>query len=394
MITPEELLVLLNDLESDKVERTVSVNNTDKFSEAVCAFANNFSGDRKPGFLVVGANDNGDIAGIEITDNLLLRLANLRSDGNILPLPLITVEKIVLAGGNVAVVQVNPSDFPPVRYKGRAYIRVGPRRGIATEQEERVLSERRSSLSGSFDTSVVTDATLNELSLSIFQSYRQLVIAPEIIAENHRSPEEQLASLRFYHLGRQLATVSGILLFAINPRYFLPGAYIQYLRFPNQTMTDLPDDQREISGDLQSVLRELDLQVNVNIQNTLQSKTALSETLSSTYPVVAVRELLLNAVMHRDYQSFTPIKFSWFQDRIEILSPGGLYGEVTEQNLTTINSYRNPIIAETMKNLGYVNRFGYGIQRAEAELKRNGNPPVEFDIDTHYFLCIIRRSIG
>ncbi len=79
------------------------------------------------------------------------------------------------------------------------------------------------------------------------------------------------------------------------------------------------------------------------------------------YPEVAVREILLNAVLHRDYQSHTPVRFYWFSDRIEIQSPGGLYGEVTKDSLTRRNSYRNPVIAEAMKSLGYVNRFGYGI---------------------------------
>ena len=97
------------------------------------------------------------------------------------------------------------------------------------------------------------------------------------------------------------------------------------------------------------------------------------------YPEWAAREILHNAVMHRDYQSNTRVRFYWFADCIEIQSPGGLYGEVTPETITRVNSYRNPVIAEAMKALGYVNRFGYGIQQAEAELKLNGNPPLAFD---------------
>ncbi len=393
IINQDELQKLLLDLESDRVERTVSTNNTDKFSEAVCAFSNDFPNNRLPGYLIVGVSDDGQISGIEITDNILLRLSYLWSDGNILPLPTITAQKINLAQGSVAVVEVQPSNFPPVRYKGRTYIRVGPRKAIASEQQERVLSERRVSLIGTFDTMALPRAFLTELSITLFQAYRQIVIAAEIIAQNHRSIEEQLASLRFYHLSQSLATVSGILLFGINPRFFLPGAYIQYLAFPNQTLTDEPIDQREISGDLLSILRELDLQIRTNNQASLQRVSTLQEKLVFDYPEVAIRELLVNAILHRDYQSFTPIRFYWFSDRIEIQSPGGLYGEVTSESMLTRNSYRNPVIAEAMKALGYVNRFGYGIQRAQAELERNGHPPAEFSIDPNIVLCIIRKRI-
>jgi ATP-dependent DNA helicase RecG len=95
--------------------------------------------------------------------------------------------------------------------------------------------------------------------------------------------------------------------------------------------------------------------------------------------------------MHRNYQSNTPVRFYWYTDRVEIQSPGGLYGEVTPETLTTTSSYRNPVIAECMKSLGFVNRFGYGIQRAISLLEQNGNPSPEFKIDDKVFLVTIRK---
>lgn len=68
-----------------------------------------------------------------------------------------------------------------------------------------------------------------------------------------------------------------------------------------------------------------------------------------------------------------------------------MYGEATRENFPNLNSYRNPIIAEAMKSLGYVNRFGYGALRAQALLERNGNPPAEFEFDDHAALVKIRR---
>jgi predicted HTH transcriptional regulator len=81
----------------------------------------------------------------------------------------------------------------------------------------------------------------------------------------------------------------------------------------------------------------------------------------------------MNAIMHRDYESNAPVKFYQFTDRIEIVNPGGLYGNARPENFPNVNDYRNPVIAEAMKVLGYVNRFNRGIARVKVELKENGN---------------------
>jgi ATP-dependent DNA helicase RecG len=84
MITETELIALLADLESFRVERTVSIRDTAKFSEAVCAFANDMHGSRLPGFLLIGADDQTGVpCGLTVTDELLRNLAGLTADGNI-----------------------------------------------------------------------------------------------------------------------------------------------------------------------------------------------------------------------------------------------------------------------------------------------------------------------
>ena len=391
--THDEIEKLLVIGESDHIEFTESTTDTDKFSQAVCAFANDFPNHKQAGYLLIGVKNNAQLCGLTITDAILVNLAGLKSNGNIQPLPALTVEKLSFSTGDIAVVKVMPSDLPPVRYKGQIWIRTGPRKSIANEQEERMLTERRIARAHTFDVSSIPEATIDDISLNLFDSYRRQVIASEVIEANHRSLEEQLAALRLYDSKNHTLNVSGILLFGKNPRFFLPGAYIQYLKLPTQNLTDAPpEDQAEISGDLMSVLRELDLRIKSTIRHTLEKTSVLSEKMMSDYPEVAIRELIMNAIVHRNYQSNTPIHFYWFSDRIEIQSPGGLYGEVTRETLTSRNSYRNPVIAEAMKGLGYVNRYGYGIQLAKEALKKNGNPDLEFSLtDDKVFLVIIRQ---
>src|SRR5690606_18998673 len=141
-LSDDTLLSLLHDLESDRVERkeTFKGDVPKKARQAVCAFANDLSVHDAPGVLFIGARDNGTSSGIEISDRLLLALSDMKTDGNILPLPVLSVEKRILDDAAFAVVTVQPSDMPPVKYDGRIWIRTGPRRAIANAQEERILT--------------------------------------------------------------------------------------------------------------------------------------------------------------------------------------------------------------------------------------------------------------
>ena len=112
------------------------------------------------------------------------------------------------------------------------------------------------------------------------------------------------------------------------------------------------------------------------------------------YPLAALQQLIRNAVMHRNYDGTNaPVRVYWFEDRIEIHSPGGPYGQVNRGNFGQpyASDYRNPHLAEAMKNLGFVQRFGVGIATAQNELNRNGNPPAEFDVQPASVLAVVRR---
>ena len=100
--------------------------------------------------------------------------------------------------------------------------------------------------------------------------------------------------------------------------------------------------------------------------------------------------------MHRTYEStYSPVRVFWFSDRIEIHSPGGPFGSVTRDNFAQpgIVDYRNPNIAEAMKNLGYVQRFGSGIPIAIDELHKNGSPPPDFIVENTHVLVTVKKII-
>lgn len=394
-VNDQELQSLLRDIESDRVERKSSLSDTDKICEAICAFANDLPDHRSPGIVFVGVKNDGSCAHLPITDQLLQNLASMRSDGRITPFPSMTVEKRTLDDCEIAVVKVQPSDAPPVRFKGRTWIRVGPRRDIATPEEERRLSEKRRARDLPFDLWPVPSASLADIDLDLFRRvYLPSSLAPEILEQNSRSPEHQLAAMRFISVEAEPhPTILGILVCGTEPRQFVPGNYIQFLRIDGTELTDPIKDQKEIDGSLPELLRSFDetLQAHISVASDFTSSPV--EVRRPNFPVVALQQLTRNAVMHRTYEGTNaPVRFTWFTDRIEIQNPGGPFGQVNRQNFGQpgITDYRNPHLAEAMKNLGYVQRFGVGIAMARQELASNGNPPPEFVVEDAHVLVIIR----
>lgn len=399
-LTDEELLDLLNDTESDRAERKESFKGdiAKKARQAVCAFANDFPGYNKPGVLFIGANDQGDSCDLEITDQLLLTLADMKTDGNILPLPVLSVEKRILKKSAMAVVTVMPSDMPPVKYEGRIWICTGPRRSLANAQEERILNEKRRYKNLPFDIYPIPSAKVSDLSRVIFENeYLPQAFAQDILDENGRSYEERLASCRMI-VGPDDATptVIGLLAVGKQPQDFLPGAYIQFLRIDGIELADPVIDEEEIRGGLVEMIRRTEEKLKSHNRAAVDIISAPTHQISAPYPQSALQQILYNAVLHRTYESTNaPIRVYWFNDRIEINSPGGPYGNVTVENFGKpgITDYRNPNIADVLKTFGFIQAFGRGIATARRAMQENGNSALTFETNQSVVVCVLRGKL-
>ena len=353
MISKEEILELLKSTETYRVEKTVSTTNMDKFCEAICAFSNDLPNAKQKGYLFIGADDNGNISGLKVDDALLKKIAAIRSDGNILPLPVMTVERVEFPEGDLLVAEVTPSLLPPVRYRGRVFIRIGPRRDIASEAEERMLIERRTAYMATYDASPCIGATLEDLHLDHIKSvYLPSVVGKEVFESDQRDIKSQMASVRLYDRTHDCPTNAAIILFGKNPRYFMPGAYVQFVRFAGKSIGGDVLNEKRFAGPLFQLLPELETFVdNAIITQRPVAASLFREKTIINYPNNALRELMMNACMHRDYQSNMPIRLYQFDNHIEIMNAGGLYGEARPENFPLVNDYRNPIIAEGMKEM-------------------------------------------
>jgi ATP-dependent DNA helicase RecG len=401
MLSDDQLLALLTDLESDRVERkeTFKGDAPDKVRQAVCAFANDLPGRGQPGVVFIGARDrDGSASGLVVTDELLRQLADIRSDGNILPLPTMTVERRRLGEADFAVIIVTPCDAPPVKYGGRIWIRTGPRRDIASAQDERILAEKRRHRDLPFDLQPVSFARLDDLNRTFFESeYLPGAFSSDILDTNGRTFEQRLSACRMVVAADQpTPTVLGAIVLSDRPRDLVPCSYVQFLRIDGDSLADPIMDEASIDGRLGEIIARLDEKMKAHISTRVDLTTSDKEQRISDYPLAALQQLTRNAIMHRTYENTSaPVRVTWFSDRIEIQSPGGPYGVVNTTNFGQpgVTDYRNPHIAEALKVMGYAQRFGVGIETARRLLQRNGNPGPEFVTSANHVLVTLRKVV-
>ena len=270
---------------------------------------------------------------------------------------------------------------------------IGLRKIIVAESEEKVLTERRLSNVRTFDAKPCLGTSLQDLDISLIKKeFLSKAVAEDILAEDKRSIEEQLASLGFFDLRYNCPTIGAIILFGNNPERFVHGSYIQYVRFKGKDRAGDIIHEFKFDGNLCKSLPKIDtfIETSVSIKRPIPV-SVLREEIVSQYPYWATRELLMNAIMHRDYDSNAPIQFYEYDDRIEIQNPGGLYGKVSPINFPNVSDYRNPFIAEAMKVLGYVNRFSRGVYRVQKELQENGNGEAMFDFSLHTAFRVVEN---
>lgn len=396
-ISDSDLVALLLEGESHRVERKESLEGGSKnaIAEAICAFANDLSGEGEPGVIFVGVKDDADEpSGFTPDERALQTLMGMKTDGRITPPPSIFVESRTVADIPMATVTVLPSPSPPVRYNGRIHVRTGNRRGVATAQDEGILNERRRHSDRFYEAHPLRGVGLETLNLRFFQEeYLPSAFPQDVLAENSRTVEQQLASTGMIVSDEDpTPTVLGMMVLGRNPLDYLPQFYIQFLRIDGTEIPDPIIDEARITGRLTDILKEADEKLRASINVSIDITSADKEIRRASYPLAALQELTRNAVMHKEYEtSNAPIRVTWYNDRIEIQNPGGPYGQVNRDNFGKgMTDYRNPRLADVMRGLGFVQRFGVGIGTARRELEKAGHPDLKFVVDDRHIAAIVR----
>jgi ATP-dependent DNA helicase RecG len=170
---------------------------------------------------------------------------------------------------------------------------------------------------------------------------------------------------------------------------------VQFFRVQGQLLSDPILDEQLIEGPLLDVARRLDEKMQAHNRVAVDFTSAPVERRHIWYPDIALVQITRNALLHRSYErTNAPTRVSWYDDRIEIMSPGGPFGAVTLENFGQpgVTDYRNPNLAEAMRVLGLVQKFGAGIAMTRTALHKNGNSEPEFSVSATHVLVTVRSS--
>ena len=248
-----------------------------------------------------------------------------------------------------------------------------------------------------FDAQPVPGAQLGDLLVGRFNDeYLPAAVDPDVLAANDRTIEERLAAAKMIlSAADPVPTVAGILALSRRPVDHLPGAYVQFLRIGGTEWGGDVQDEARCEGPIGDQIRRLDDKLIGHNRVAVDFTSGPVEIRRPTYPLRALQQLARNAVMHRAYEGTNaPVRVYWFDDRVEIMSPGGPYGVVTVETFGRPDAvdYRNPIVAEAMRVLGLVQRYGVGIATARRALRDNAQPEPEFEVRAELVRCTVRAG--
>ncbi|MCD8323953.1 MAG: putative DNA binding domain-containing protein [Clostridiales bacterium] len=187
----------------------------------------------------------------------------------------------------------------------------------------------------------------------------------------------------------QNMTISAVLLFGLYPQAYFPQLCITAIVVPGTEIGEIGEkgerflDNQRIEGNIPALLNEAIRFVNKNMKRkTIVNPYTGSREDRTEYPIPAVREAILNALVHRDYSIHTegmPVQIVMYEDRMEIRNPGGIYGRIRVDQLGKVQpDTRNPVLALGLEMLDITENRYSGIPTIQREMKNYGLKPAEF----------------
>lgn len=334
----------------------------EQVAQTITAMANMRAG----GTLLIGIEgDAGAVQGV--SDNAAALDRALEAVLRVQPRLIVPMPQAVTLDAKTVIAVTIPSGLPNVYAVDGRYLRRDGAYNVPLDPRElrRLLMERGEI---TFETEIARGATRDDIDWNKAKAYALRVGAPDV---------ESLLVKRGCGVrvdGQLLPTHAGILLFGVDVAAHVRGAEITAVRFAGDTMSD-SFNRQDISGTLPDQIRQAEMFLRDYLRKGVTLNDSMARTESYEYPLEAVRELLVNAVAHRDYSiAGDGIRLYLFKDHLELTSPGLLPGPVTVSNIKDERFSRNPAIVQVLADLGFIERLGYGIDRV-LELMRSQHLP-------------------
>jgi len=364
-ITEEDLQRLVEQGEGQQLEFKRSLAELETAARTVTAFANTDGG-----VLIFGVRDSGEIVGVDMGKTTKERIVN-QITGITDPVVYPSVQLMTLEGFQLIVLQVEPSENRPHLVKGRAYKRVGASDvQLSRDEYGRLLLTRAVA---AFDRQPVIEASYDDLNEERIRWYlRQRAEKRGIALPDTPLPELLVGMDALIQKDRQfIPTRAGLLCFGTNPQALIPHSQVRVARFKG-TSTSHFIDRADLDGTLPEMIDAAEQFIRRNTR--LAAKIVGFRRREVTeYPFEAIREAICNAVCHRDYRiAGATIRIMVFDDRVEVNSPGGLPPGVTLANIERKHVLRNPLIANYLYDIFYIEKWGTGIARMRRAMREYG----------------------
>ena len=397
-----ELLEIIHNGENSGVEFKRDVIQNHEMAEELVAFAN-FEG----GMLLLGVEDDGSIGGITRPDPEQFVMNACRDKIRPGLIPFYEVVKDVEPGRDVAVVRVSRGLDVHTKWhnnKNRYYIRVGTQSREPTPEELARLFQQRGAVRA--ELRPVSGATFADLDFRRLKNYFLHVRRQDVPGDDDEARWKTLLFNTEIMVDDGI-TVFGVLLFGRNPNRFLPQAGIDAAAFPGLNKDYAARERASLRGPMTPLLNEAGEIVenglveqalafvtrNIAVTGQLEEGGARREQ-TYAYPMEAIREALVNALVHRDYLlSSMDIELSIYEDRLEIVSPGRLPNGITPARmLTGCRAARNQLIKETMRDYRYLEHFGMGVPRkiVKCMKEHNNTEPVLVEDGERFIIGLLR----
>ena len=327
-----------------------------------------------------GVKNDGTIVGQQVSDKTMRDVSKSISE-HIEPKIYPVVEQVDVDGKQCIKVQIEGGEHPYYAY-GRAYIRVGDedRQLSAKELENMVLTKNRDRLH--WDTEVCDKATFDDIGAGKLKSFLKLC------GLTYDTIPNSLEKLNLIKDGKLLN--AAVLCFARKPEKIFPNARLRCAVFGTLDTT-VTLDMKDFYGDVFALISKAEEYVLEHINIGMR----LDGLLRVDVPEIdreAIREAIINAFCHRDYREYDSVNIAIFKDRIEIRSPGTLYGGLTIDSIRKkmVSARRNELLAELFQRSHRIEKWGRGIKMI---LERE--PATEFEeIGTVKFFVTFKRKTG
>ncbi len=378
-------------LELCDVEAKTAASELPRLHESLSALSNQRGG----GVILLGVDENKGFAvtGVQDVAKMQADIVSLAADSMEPP---IRVEPSVTRFGGQIVLAAEVPECDPARkpcyvktaglYKG-SYVRVGASNRRMSDYEIYLCISARKQPRN--DVEPVREASLDDLEHTLVDEYvalRHKAMPRLHLQEMPRG--RQLTTLRIAveQDGLVYPTLAGVLMFGKYPQQFFPSLVVTFLRFAGTDETTPGPhgerflDNRKFEGRIPELLNDTLNRIEAQMQTRALITGLLRQDIPE-YPVVAIREALVNAVAHRDYSDYVKgsyIQVRMFADRLEIQSPGGLYGAVTEDNIDHERSTRNSILMRMLEDFRLVENRGSGIMTIVQAMRQASLEPPQF----------------